>query len=76
MENGILTIKGQRKSESKDEREGYKRIERQWGSFYRRFSLPDSADAEKINAKCKNGVLEIVIPKQEKIAPRKINVES
>ena len=57
-------------------KEGYKRVERQWGSFYRRFSLPDSADAEKINAKSKNGVLEITIPKQEKAPARKISVES
>jgi HSP20 family protein len=76
MEDGILTIKGERKSESKEEREGYKRVERQWGSFYRRFSLPDSADADKINAKSKNGVLEITIPKQEKAPARKISVES
>ena len=76
MENGLLTIKGERKSESKEEKEGYKRVERQWGSFYRRFSLPDSADADKINAKSKNGVLEITIPKQEKAPARKISVES
>lgn len=76
MENGMLTIRGERKSESKEEKEGYKRVERQWGSFYRRFSLPDSADADKINAKSKNGVLEITIPKQDKAPARKINVES
>jgi len=75
MENGVLTIKGERESEKKEEKEGYKRIEREWGSFYRRFSLPDSADAEKISAKSKNGVLEITIPKQEKVQPRKISVE-
>ncbi len=67
MENGILTIKGDRESEKKDEREGYKRVERQYGAFYRRFSLPDTADAEKIAAKCKNGVLEITIPKKEAV---------
>lgn len=75
MEDGILTIKGERESEKKEEREGYKRIERAYGSFYRRFSMPDTADAEKINAKSKNGVLEIVIPKHEKVQPRKIAVE-
>ena len=76
MENGMLTIKGERESEKKEEEEGYKRVERQWGSFYRRFSLPESANAEKINAKSKNGVLEITIPKQEKVQARKISVES
>lgn len=76
MENGVLSIKGERESETKVEEEGYKRIERSRGTFYRRFSLPDSADAERINAKSQNGVLEITIPKQEKILSRKINVES
>jgi len=76
MENGILTIKGERQTENKEEHEGYKRIERSRGSFYRRFSLPDTADADKISAKSNHGVLEITIPKQEKVQPRKISVES
>ena len=76
MENGVLTIKGHREEEKKEEREGYKRIERVRGTFYRRFSLPDTADAEKIRAKVKNGVLEIVIPKQEEVQPRRITVEA
>ena len=75
MDNGILTIKGERRSEEKVESEGYKRVERQWGTFYRRFSLPDTADAEKINAKSENGVLQITIPKLEKVQPRKITVK-
>ncbi len=76
MENGVLTIRGERKEETEEEKEGYKRIERVRGTFYRRFSLPDTADAEKISAKSKNGVLEITIPKQEKVQPRKITVEA
>lgn len=75
MENSVLTIKGERVSETKDERKNYKRIERVRGAFYRRFSLPDTADAEKIAAVGKHGVLEIVIPKREIAQPRKINVE-
>jgi HSP20 family protein len=75
MENGVLSIKGERESEKKEEKEGYKRVERSYGSFYRRFSMPETADASKINAKSKNGVLEITIPKQEKEQPRKIKVE-
>lgn len=75
MENGLLTIKGQRESEKKEEREGYKRIERSYGSFYRRFSLPDTANADKINAKSKNGVLEVTIPKHDKVQARKIAVQ-
>ena len=75
MEDGVLSIHGERESESKEEREGYKRVERSRGSFYRRFSLPDTADAENINAKSSHGVLAITIPKQEKAHPRKISVE-
>ena len=76
MENGVLTIRGERKEEKEEEKEGYKRIERVRGTFYRRFTLPDTADAEKISARSKNGVLEITIPKQEKVQPRKIEVEA
>jgi HSP20 family protein len=76
MENGVLTIKGEKKNEARTEQEGYKRVERTYGSFYRRFSLPDTANAEAINAKSKNGVLEIVIPKREAVKPKKISVES
>ncbi len=76
MEQGVLTLKGERSEETKEEREGYKRVERVSGSFYRRFSLPDTADAERIEAEGKNGVLEITLPKQEKAQPRKITVKS
>ena len=76
MENGVLTIKGEKKTEAKTEQEGFKRVERTHGSFYRRFSLPDSANAEAISAKSKLGVLEIVIPKREAVKPKKINVEA
>ncbi|MGZ8189801.1 MAG: Hsp20/alpha crystallin family protein [Methylococcaceae bacterium] len=76
MEAGVLTVKGEKKTESKTEKEGYKRVERTSGSFYRRFSLPDSANGEAISAKCKHGVLEIVIPKREAVKPKKIDVTS
>lgn len=74
MDNGVLTIKGERKHESEKEANGYKRVERSYGTFYRRFSLPDSADAERVTAKGKDGVLEVSIPKLEKVQPRKITV--
>lgn len=74
-ENGVLTIAGQRESETKEEREGYKRIERARGTFLRRFSLPDTADTDKITAKSRNGVLEITIPKHAKVQSRRIAVE-
>jgi len=72
----VLTIKGERQTETQEERKEYKRVERTHGSFYRRFSLPDTADAEKISATGKHGVLEIVIPKRAIAQSRKINVES
>ncbi|MEW6645859.1 MAG: Hsp20/alpha crystallin family protein [Pseudomonadota bacterium] len=74
-ENGMLTIKGERESEKKEEKEGYKRVERVYGSFFRRFSLPDTADTDKITARSNNGVLEVRVPKHEKVQPRKITVE-
>ncbi|MBY0498093.1 heat shock protein Hsp20 [Nitrosomonas ureae] len=76
MEDGVLTIKGEKKSESKTEKEGYKRVERTYGSFYRRFSLPDTANADAISASSKHGVLEVVIPKREAVLPKKINVSA
>lgn len=75
VEGGDLSIEGQKQTESKTEKEGYKRIERSSGSFYRRFSLPDMADLSNIQAKTKNGVLEIVVPKVEKAKPRQIEVK-
>ena len=74
MEDGVLTIKGERRYESEDEANGYKRVERSYGTFYRSFSLPDTANAEDITAKGKDGVLEVVIPKLEKVQPRRITV--
>ncbi len=76
MHDGVLTIKGEKSSESKTEKDGYKRVERTYGSFYRRFSLPDTANPDAISASSKNGVLEIVIPKREAVLPKKINVST
>jgi HSP20 family protein len=74
MEKGILSIKGERKSEAKEENEKFTRVERSRGVFYRRFALPDSADAEGITASGKHGVLEIVIPKRPETTPRRISI--
>jgi HSP20 family protein len=77
MENGVLTIKGERKFATNEEgSNGFRRIERLHGTFYRRFSLPDTADAEKIAARGANGVLEVVIPKKAAIQPKRIAVAS
>ena len=76
MDNGVLTIRGERENQTTEEREGFKRIERTRGTFYRRFALPDTADVENITAKGNHGVLEVVIPKQQKAQPRRVTVES
>lgn len=75
MEKGVLTIKGERSTEKVDEGDNYRRVERESGQFYRRFTLPDSADADKIEAKSEHGVLRITIPKQEVAVSRRIEVK-
>ncbi len=74
MENGLLTMKGERESEIKEDKDGYTRVERSHGSFYRRFSLPETADSENITAKSNKGVLEISVGKKETSKPKKITV--
>lgn len=76
LENGTLTLKGERKFEEvKEEKSGYHRIERSYGSFARNFTLPDSVDAEKVHADYKGGVLTITLPKKELAKPRPIKVQ-
>lgn len=74
MENGVLTMRGERESEIKEEKGGYTRVERSHGSFYRRFSLPESADPDHITAKSSKGVLQITVGKKEVAKPKKITV--
>lgn len=74
MENGMLTIRGKREEEKDISGNGWHRVERVSGNFYRRFSLPDSADADQISARTDNGVLEVTIPKHARVKPRKISV--
>lgn len=76
LDNGVLTIRGRRELTERDERKGYRRVERLSGEFFRRFSLPDTADSNSVKARCTNGVLEVVIPKQPQVLPRRISVES
>ena len=74
MENGVLTLRGNRNQQTNQTDNGYKRRERPAGAFYRRFVLPDTADAEFITALGNHGVLEIVIPKRPKAVARRIQV--
>ncbi len=75
FENGVLTLKGERKLEQEDKRENYHRIERSYGTFTRSFSLPGTVDAEKIRAEAKNGVLSVHLPKRAEARPRAIQVK-
>jgi HSP20 family protein len=76
MDSGTLSLQGRRETTSEEEKDGLRRVERVSGRFYRRFALPDTADAEGIKADCKDGVLEISIPKQAKSQPRRIQITS
>ena len=75
MENGTLTLKGERKFDEQKNGRGFHRIERGYGSFVRAFSLPDTVDPEKVKADYKSGVLTITLPKKEVAKPRTVNVE-
>lgn len=76
MDKGILTIRGERPGHAQAEGEKYTRVERSHGVFYRRFALPDSADAEGIKASGRHGVLEISIPKRPESTPRRIPIDA
>jgi len=73
-DNGALEIKGERNSSLKKSQDGYSRIERHYGRFYRRFTLPDQVDADHIQASSEHGVLTVTIPKAETSKPRRIEV--
>jgi HSP20 family protein len=73
-EKGVLTIRGERHTRTQEESSAYRRLERRSGKFLRRFTLPDSANLDAISAKHTQGVLEVTIPKQAKLQPRRIEV--
>lgn len=75
-EKGVLTVRGERRCEKKTAGDGYTRVERASGTFLRRFTLPESADAEAIKATHVNGVLELSIPKRPQEQPRRISVQA
>jgi HSP20 family protein len=76
MDKSILSIKGERSIDKTEQNGRFTRVERAHGSFHRRFTLPESADAENIVASGKHGVLEIVIPKRAEVAPRRITIHT
>jgi len=75
FENGVLTLRGERKLEKEDKKENYHRIEMSYGAFTRTFSVPGSVDAEKIRAEAKNGVLTVTLPKKAEAKPKAISVK-
>ena len=75
VENGMLTIHGERKFEREDKKKRYHRTERSFGSFTRSFSLPDGSDSTKIRAEFKDGLLQVHIPKSETARPKQIEVK-
>lgn len=74
LEQHVLTLKGTRQFEKTEQHQGYTRRERTQGQFYRRFSLPQTADDAKITARYTHGVLEIKIPKKEVATEKKIEI--
>jgi HSP20 family protein len=75
FENGVLTLRGERKLEREDKRDNYHRVEVEYGTFTRSFSLPGTIDAEKIQAESKNGILKVHLPKKPEAKPRAIQVK-
>jgi HSP20 family protein len=75
VENGTLTLKGERKFEQEQKGRGYHRIERGYGSFVRAFTLPDTVDVDKVKAEYKSGVLTVTLSKKEVAKPKTIRVE-
>jgi HSP20 family protein len=74
VEDSVLTISGERKSEHEQRNEGYYRVERSFGSFSRSLTLPEGVDADGIQGSFDNGVLEVRIPKPEQHKPRKVQI--
>jgi len=74
-ENGVLTVRGERKLDQADRKDRYHRVELAYGLFTRSFSLPSLVDAEKIRAESRNGLLTITLPRRAEAKPRPIQVK-
>lgn len=75
VQDDVLSIAGERKSEKEEKGKKFHRVERSFGSFYRSFTLPEDADGQKIAAEFKDGVLTVRLPKSEKAKPKSIDVK-
>ncbi len=74
VDDNVLTISGERKTEHEERKEGYYRVERSSGSFSRSLTLPEGVDADAVRASFDKGVLEVRIPKPEERKPRKVSI--
>ena len=74
LDEGVLTIKGEKKQEKEEKEEGYHLIERNYGSFTRSIQLPKDVQSDKINASFKNGVLKVVLPKSEEAKKKEVKI--
>jgi HSP20 family protein len=75
VEDGVLTIAGERRHEAEEKGKKFHRVERSYGSFVRSFTLPDHVDDTKVKAEYKDGVLHLHLPKSEKAKPKAIDVK-
>lgn len=76
IDGNLLTIEGSRNTQSKEEKEGFSRVERFSGNFYRQFSLPENVAGDDIVAHCAHGVLQLTIPKRQKQNIKRIEVKA
>lgn len=76
FENGVLTLRGERRFENSENNRNFHRVERAYGSFARSFTLPSSIDTERVTANYQNGILELEMPKREEAKPKRIEVKS
>jgi len=74
VEDGVLTVSGERKAEHAERKEGYRRVERAYGSFSRTLTLPDGVDPEQVEARFEHGVLEVSIPKPVQAKPHRVSI--
>src|SRR6185369_6187869 len=74
VENNVITLRGERQFEKKEDSDNYHRVERSYGSFTRSFTLPQTVSAEGATAEYKNGVLRVTLPKREETKARRIEI--
>lgn len=74
LQDNSLSVSGERRIENEEKRDGYHRVERSYGEFYRSFTLPPNVNTEAINAQFKDGVLRLALPKKEEAKPKQISV--